>query len=118
MCTHPRPLTFFFFSSRRRHTRCGRDWSSDVCSSDLRSAAYTSMGGSIPVVADLAARGIPTIVSGFALAEDDKIGRASCRERGWISVVDGSGEKKDRREIASRRVNNDDREICSLMKER
>src|SRR2546422_7936057 len=29
---------FFFFSSRRRHTRCSRDWSSDVCSSDLRAA--------------------------------------------------------------------------------
>src|SRR2546429_4389815 len=28
-------LFFFFFSSRRRHTRCSRDWSSDVCSSDL-----------------------------------------------------------------------------------
>src|SRR6266498_3756088 len=28
-------LYYFFFSSRRRHTRCGRDWSSDVCSSDL-----------------------------------------------------------------------------------
>src|SRR5205809_1752517 len=28
-------LVVFFFSSRRRHTRCGRDWSSDVCSSDL-----------------------------------------------------------------------------------
>src|SRR2546429_5536851 len=27
---------FFFFSSRRRHTRCSRDWSSDVCSSDLK----------------------------------------------------------------------------------
>src|SRR6266542_6317508 len=26
---------YFFFSSRRRHTRCYRDWSSDVCSSDL-----------------------------------------------------------------------------------
>src|SRR2546428_1776234 len=26
---------FFFFSSRRRHTRSDRDWSSDVCSSDL-----------------------------------------------------------------------------------
>src|SRR5256884_458481 len=26
---------FFFFSSRRRHTICSRDWSSDVCSSDL-----------------------------------------------------------------------------------
>src|SRR6266498_455254 len=29
-------IILFFFSSRRRHTRCGRDWSSDVCSSDLR----------------------------------------------------------------------------------
>src|ERR1041385_6689658 len=28
-------LVLFFFSSRRRHTRCSRDWSSDVCSSDL-----------------------------------------------------------------------------------
>src|SRR5215475_9847196 len=28
---------FFFFSSRRRHTRFSRDWSSDVCSSDLMS---------------------------------------------------------------------------------
>src|SRR2546428_4936092 len=28
-------LIFFFFSSRRRHTRSDRDWSSDVCSSDL-----------------------------------------------------------------------------------
>src|SRR3712207_7486080 len=31
---------FFFFSSRRRHTRYWRDWSSDVCSSDLRQIAY------------------------------------------------------------------------------
>src|SRR5215475_14418585 len=28
-------MVFFFFSSRRRHTRFSRDWSSDVCSSDL-----------------------------------------------------------------------------------
>src|SRR6266536_5557381 len=28
-------MEFFFFSSRRRHTRSTRDWSSDVCSSDL-----------------------------------------------------------------------------------
>src|SRR2546429_5515385 len=38
---YPRPRTTTmlssFFSSRRRHTRCSRDWSSDVCSSDLRS---------------------------------------------------------------------------------
>src|SRR5215510_7882712 len=32
-------MFFFFFSSRRRHTRWPRDWSSDVCSSDLVSAA-------------------------------------------------------------------------------
>src|SRR5215217_9740581 len=30
-------MFFFFFSSRRRHTRYWRDWSSDVCSSDLGS---------------------------------------------------------------------------------
>src|SRR5699024_11373836 len=30
------PLIFIFFSSRRRHTRSKRDWSSDVCSSDLK----------------------------------------------------------------------------------
>src|SRR5256884_1903047 len=29
-------ITYIFFSSRRRHTRCSRDWSSDVCSSDVR----------------------------------------------------------------------------------
>src|SRR5437867_4939098 len=32
-------LFFFFFSSRRRHTRSYGDWSSDVCSSDLATAA-------------------------------------------------------------------------------
>src|SRR5947209_17192570 len=31
---------FFFFSSRRRHTRYWRDWSSDVCSSDLRRGPF------------------------------------------------------------------------------
>src|SRR6266542_561194 len=54
----------FFFSSRRRHTRCYRDWSSDVCSSDLQvlcswshpgrlrsEAAFAALGGSAPVPA-------------------------------------------------------------------
>src|SRR3989440_540268 len=35
---------FFFFSSRRRHTRSDRDWSSDVCSSDLKIAAPHGLG--------------------------------------------------------------------------
>src|SRR3712207_5375917 len=40
---------FFFFSSRRRHTRYWRDWSSDVCSSDLEQAD----GGTIVNVASV-----------------------------------------------------------------
>src|SRR5256885_3581732 len=36
LLTHTKTLiSFFFFSSRRRHTRLQGDWSSDVCSSDL-----------------------------------------------------------------------------------
>src|SRR5690606_40588708 len=33
----------FFYSSRRRHTRCSRDWSSDVCSSDLPLPAFAEL---------------------------------------------------------------------------
>src|SRR5256884_3880470 len=36
-------LPVFFFSSRRRHTRCSRDWSSDVCSSDLYHRFYSCL---------------------------------------------------------------------------
>src|SRR5216683_3563496 len=40
-------MIFFFFSSRRRHTRSDRDWSSDVCSSDLRNRPDGDFGQSI-----------------------------------------------------------------------
>src|SRR5437868_13422433 len=48
-----RPYTpfFFFFSSRRRHTRSKRDWSSDVCSSDL-SAAVGRFPNTLPSPAE------------------------------------------------------------------
>src|SRR5688572_31597492 len=36
-------IVFFFFSSRRRHTRFDCDWSSDVCSSDLAGATYAGL---------------------------------------------------------------------------
>src|SRR2546429_4682189 len=42
---------FFFFSSRRRHTRCSRDWSSDVCSSDLQLFNAQVAGSSLLVIA-------------------------------------------------------------------
>src|SRR5699024_11863655 len=38
-----RPRSLFFFSSRRRHTRSKRDWSSDVCSSDLAEARQIAL---------------------------------------------------------------------------
>src|SRR3712207_8311901 len=51
---------FFFFSSRRRHTRYWRDWSSDVCSSDLHEevvrTAYETADGVV-----LACRGSPNL---------------------------------------------------------
>src|SRR5579883_1998436 len=54
-------IFFFFFSSRRRHTRFSRDWSSDVCSSDLHARAWHlscspdlsgTAGGRLTVVAE------------------------------------------------------------------
>src|SRR5215217_8775074 len=36
-------IEFFFFSSRRRHTRYWRDWSSDVCSSDLKMRLFSEV---------------------------------------------------------------------------
>src|SRR5437868_10054676 len=41
LCTF---FIFFFFSSRRRHTRSKRDWSSDVCSSDLTQRSRRLVG--------------------------------------------------------------------------
>src|SRR2546422_5271227 len=40
-------VLLFFFSSRRRHTRCSRDWSSDVCSSDLQREILDFISGHI-----------------------------------------------------------------------
>src|SRR3712207_8432975 len=44
---------FFFFSSRRRHTRYWRDWSSDVCSSDLCVPLDPTQGSTQPFGASL-----------------------------------------------------------------
>src|SRR2546422_4177052 len=43
-------LFYFFFSSRRRHTRCSRDWSSDVCSSDLN-ALFVGLARAVKIPA-------------------------------------------------------------------
>src|SRR5688572_31702743 len=41
-------VVIFFFSSRRRHTRFDCDWSSDVCSSDLRARKTEAMAAKMP----------------------------------------------------------------------
>src|SRR5690606_40657057 len=104
----------FFFSSRRRHTRFSRDWSSDVCSSDL---AYDKAKSRIEQIDQLMAKIDQTpdpkaiaelqgrLTAEQALIQNEqtklqmyqmvaKIGRASCRERvynsrGVRSVTDG-----------------------------
>src|SRR3712207_8431978 len=48
----------FFFSSRRRHTRYWRDWSSDVCSSDLYATPLKKGGHALATVA-VSEAGVP-----------------------------------------------------------
>src|SRR5437660_12923360 len=80
----------FFFSSRRRHTRWPRDWSSDVCSSDLRDqlgmrVAIIVDGGTSPreiasTIVDLTDEEARwKILREGAISAQTKIGRASCR---------------------------------------
>src|SRR5205814_5219398 len=93
---------FFFCSSRRRHTRCLSDWSSDVCSSDL----LVVSSGTTPRVSSLFVnmrpirrdhsndcRGARTFGRRSSpraapyVDQSIEIGRASCRERVYNSVV-------------------------------
>src|SRR5690606_39693007 len=104
----------FFFSSRRRHTRFSRDWSSDVCSSDLRDGKLIALIGEtrrFPVDIEE----VPLQVRQAFIAIEDarfydhpgvdwrgiiravwllatKIGRASCRE--GVEESDGAVELK------------------------
>src|SRR5690349_25069698 len=69
----------FFFSSRRRHTISLRDWSSDVCSSDL--AESHQVDEVRPTAEEARARGAGERGDGGG-----EIGRASCRERVYTSA--------------------------------
>src|SRR2546429_9244584 len=84
---------FFFFSSRRRHTRCSRDWSSDVCSSDLWSCDLL-VPTEHPNNLDTSSCSCPSTSCKTKTARYPEIGRASCRERVKISVAAVSLKKK------------------------
>src|SRR3712207_8499366 len=95
---------FFFFSSRRRHTRYWRDWSSDVCSSDL--GQFVALFGSADrylgeIDAALGrSTAVPLLEAALEMDTRMEIGRASCRERVEISGGAGSFKKKDNIETA------------------
>src|SRR5690606_41161912 len=92
---------YFFFSSRRRHTTFSRDWSSDVCSSDLTIDEVASCDYLVPcipidsyqsmlsTIKPLLKQG--TVVVDICSVKEEpvriirEIGRASCRERASIS---------------------------------
>src|SRR5207245_5587000 len=80
-----------FLSSRRRHTRCYRDWSSDVCSSDLlreeRPDLPQTFEGFERALEALYAEYTPEFAAKESGVDAAKIGRASCRERVCISLV-------------------------------
>src|SRR5207248_4573677 len=78
---------FFFFSSRRRHTRSYGDWSSDVCSSDL---PRSDRSRRLPTGAGLVLEFLSSCRSRTGSRRHREIGRASCRERVWISGGGGS----------------------------
>src|SRR5206468_9204515 len=85
----------FFFSSRRRHTRSDRDWSSDVCSSDLdevvaREVAHPGPSDEGPlerraaqvevaVLQPLLLSGLDGVLDGEGRSEERRVGK----ECGW-----------------------------------
>src|SRR5439155_7883919 len=93
-------------SSRRRNTSWPRDWSSDVCSSDLasfvkRASVTNQIGSAIILKSEVAGqidgeRPVGLVAQGPAVEVDGtvgqsgEIGRASCRERVGIGVIAGS----------------------------
>src|SRR5690242_21384942 len=86
---------YFFFSSRRRHTRLTCDWSSDVCSSDLTpfrlwwELALFFLGGLFRVASSHHnLNGVVVALAARVFPQRPQIGRASCRERVYNSRSD------------------------------
>src|SRR5690606_796395 len=85
----------FFFSSRRRHTRFSRDWSSDVCSSDL---AVARDG-----LCAVSARVDETDLRAVLLEQLDE-GRGGLLESGQLCVEAAAGEQVERVGTDGRRM--------------
>src|SRR5690242_21548274 len=91
-------IYFFFFSSRRRHTRLTCDWSSDVCSSDLEMLRCAQHDKQLRLMSHLARSCIiltggggrdmnaialvPTTIDAHCRSEERRVGK-ECRSGGW-----------------------------------
>src|SRR5690606_40602634 len=103
-------VAHFFFSSRRRHTRFSRDWSSDVCSSDLvetdiasefRYRAPVMAPGGLALFISQSGETADTLAALKWAKSQGQIGRAACRERVKVAAV-GARTTKNRRMEARR----------------
>src|SRR5690606_39342017 len=108
---HVGVVSDFLFSSRRRHTSFSRDWSSDVCSSDLFARRglgrnFSPRSGISPgkdlILArnffpDLSGQNCATmIITWPGTCPQRQIGRASCRERGKSALSDDAVAERHR----------------------
>src|SRR5258705_9888083 len=87
----------FFFSSRRRHTRCLSDWSSDVCSSDLLKALEFVKGGIVgqihSVSLERAHEGLEPIGHSLNIKRQHLIPDALGLLLGGVALLDGGGSR-------------------------
>src|SRR5437879_10325204 len=86
---------FFFFSSRRRHTRYIGDWSSDVCSSDLRPPRRDARSGR----------------SWHWPGGGEAIGGASRRQRRLLQRGTGEGQRVRRPPAVARMIRSEERRV-------
>src|SRR6266581_6338153 len=107
---------FFFFSSRRRHTRWTGDWSSDVCSSDLPgvvdthvhvnepgrtqwegfvTATRAAAAGGVTTIVDMPLNSVPVTTTVQALEQKARsaAGRAVVDYAFWGGVVPGNADR-------------------------
>src|SRR5207253_3853835 len=88
-------LPVFFFSSRRRHTRWPRDWSSDVCSSDLAGVGYPVLFGF--VAAESAGALVPgetALIVAAALAADGQLSLPLVIAIAAVAAIIGRSEER------------------------
>src|SRR5438874_13693643 len=85
--TFVQSIAFFFFSSRRRHTRSLRDWSSDVCSSDLGAdGCADGASGCVDAGSDGCGAGVCCAPAGAAINDNVETTIATAYDRMDIGI--------------------------------